>query len=224
MQLTIAHADYREGASIIAIPAGYDPAKLWLLVNGQVWTPQNFTVVGGQIIIAGDDLSSASIQIAQPIAQVTPDLADLTAKLNALLADKQTKALLTVTATPSRPVVSAEPTNLALLAGMDNRTGKRISGMDYLRQRITNTLTTPQGTQVLLRARGSNLQDLIDMPINPMGIATWITEIAHALSHPLAGLPDFVLGRVKIVTASGRGDLGLQLTGDWLGKEVEVAV
>ena len=65
MQLTIASAEYHNDSSVIDIPLGYNPAKLWLLINGQVWTPQNFIVVGGQIVITGEDFSNASIQIAQ---------------------------------------------------------------------------------------------------------------------------------------------------------------
>lgn len=49
---------------------------------------------------------------------------------------------------------------------MDRTTGRRIEGMDHLRQSITDILTTPLGTRLQRRDYGSLLPSLIDAPYN----------------------------------------------------------
>ncbi len=86
MLLTTVTAEYRDGNSLIAIPAGFDPALLWLLVNGQVWTAQNFTVSGGNIVIEDEDISAASIQVTQPVnAAESPLLATVSSESGELV-------------------------------------------------------------------------------------------------------------------------------------------
>ncbi|MFA5495173.1 MAG: GPW/gp25 family protein [Porticoccaceae bacterium] len=49
---------------------------------------------------------------------------------------------------------------------MNATTGRRIDGLDHLRQSVRDILTTPVGTRVMRRDYGSLLPDLIDQPLN----------------------------------------------------------
>lgn len=46
-------------------------------------------------------------------------------------------------------------------------TGKRLSGMDHLRQSIADILSTPLGSRVMRRDYGSRLFELVDRPVTP---------------------------------------------------------
>lgn len=157
----------------------------------------------------------------------TDALTAINNKLDALLASESSYAgsITAVSATTTTTiVVAAEPTDYRYIVGMDCNTGKLLRGIDFLRQRLADALTTPLGSQCLLRARGSNLQSLVDTPMNPIGLAGWIAAIAAALSSELAGIPDFTVSRVKLATATLSGQLGIDLTGEWLGQSVEITL
>lgn len=49
--------------------------------------------------------------------------------------------------------------------GMNNRTGRRIEGIEHLRQSVITILTTPIGSRVLRRDFGSRLYELLDKNI-----------------------------------------------------------
>jgi len=50
------------------------------------------------------------------------------------------------------------------MIGMDGTTGRRLTGLDHLRQSIKDILTTPVGSRVMRRDYGSELFQLIDQP------------------------------------------------------------
>ena len=50
--------------------------------------------------------------------------------------------------------------------GTDAITGRRLSGVDHLRQSIRDILTTPVGSRVMRRDYGSRLHELVDAPLN----------------------------------------------------------
>lgn len=50
--------------------------------------------------------------------------------------------------------------------GTDAITGRRLSGVDHLRQSIRDILTTPVGSRVMRRDYGSRLYELVDAPLN----------------------------------------------------------
>lgn len=226
MQLTIATATYN-GNTVVTLPNGFEPSKTLLVINGQIWTSNNYEVRDGAIVIAEDDLSAAVIQVVQ-LPDNSTAIDDLTKKINALLQARSTAAyqqvaVPTLTTTPP-PQTAALQADLRNLCGMDCNTGKLISGLPYLRQRITDALLTRIGSQCLLRPRGSLLQDKIDQPMNRLNLLLWIADVANALASPLAGVPDFVLSRVHITGATIAGQLGFTLTGKWAGADVEVTV
>lgn len=99
------------------------------------------------------------------------------------------------------------------MMGMCATTGKTVDGANYLRQRLTNALTTSVGTTTMLRERGCRLADLVDAPANGATMVDVYSAIAEALQSPLAGVPDF---RLSAVDALGfeDGALTLALTGE----------
>ncbi|SKA72233.1 Phage baseplate assembly protein W [Thiothrix eikelboomii] len=109
------------------------------------------------------------------------------------------------------------------LCGMDCNTGKMLRGLDYLRQRLADALTTRKAAQVLLRERGSDVPDLIDKTLRPDVVALWFAEIADALSSRYSGVPDFILERLRVVSRSD-SVLGIDIGGRWLGRDVELTL
>lgn len=146
----------------------------------------------------------------------------LNAALDAVIA--ASSRVVSAVPTTSRLVSTAEPTDIRNLRGMDCNTGKLIRGVDYLRQRLADALLTPKASQCLLRARGSNLHDLVDRPINSIHVLGWIASIAEALADKLSGVPDFELVRVKVMEANMDGKMGITLSGKWLGNPLDVAL
>ncbi|WP_296652884.1 GPW/gp25 family protein [Paraburkholderia sp.] len=50
--------------------------------------------------------------------------------------------------------------------GTSATTGKPLSGIEHLRQSITDILNTPKGSRVMRRDYGSDLPELVDAPMN----------------------------------------------------------
>lgn len=67
------------------------------------------------------------------------------------------------------------------MRGTDATTGKRLSGIDHLRQSIRDILTTPLGSRVMRREYGSRLFDLIDNPLNEVTLVEIFAATAEAL-------------------------------------------
>lgn len=51
--------------------------------------------------------------------------------------------------------------------GMSQQSGRRLSGIEHVRQSITDILMTPIGVRVMRREYGSLLPALVDQPQNP---------------------------------------------------------
>lgn len=66
--------------------------------------------------------------------------------------------------------------------GIDANTGKRLSGIDHLRQSIRDILTTPIGTRVMRRDYGSRLYQLVDAPLTRTTILDLYAATAEALA------------------------------------------
>ena len=67
--------------------------------------------------------------------------------------------------------------------GVNNRTGKRLSGVAHLRQSVSDILTTPIGSRVLVRDYGSDLFSLVDNPRDDMTRLQIIAASATALAR-----------------------------------------
>ncbi|EFV3689814.1 GPW/gp25 family protein [Salmonella enterica] len=67
--------------------------------------------------------------------------------------------------------------------GVNNRTGKRLSGVAHLRQSVSDILTTPIGSRVLVRDYGSELFSLVDNPRDDLTRLKIIAASATALAR-----------------------------------------
>lgn len=96
--------------------------------------------------------------------------------------------------------------------GINASTGKRLGGIDHLRQSIRDILTTPIGSRVMRREYGSRLFRLIDAPINRSTLMDMYAAVADALDQ---WEPRFQLELVQAVSAAP-GRLELDLTGKYM--------
>ena len=96
------------------------------------------------------------------------------------------------------------------MIGMDARTGRRLDGLEHLRQSIRDILTTPIGARVARRDYGSHLPDLIDQPMNAVGRMRLKAATALAL---MRWEPRLRLTSVTIQPAGPAGAYALVLDG-----------
>ena len=104
--------------------------------------------------------------------------------------------------------------------GINASTGKRLGGLDHLRQSIRDILTTPIGTRVMRRDYGSRIFSLVDAPMNRTTLLELYAATAEALEK---WEPRLKLESVKAVAASP-GHIELDITGKYLpdGKTVTI--
>ncbi|MCC5807242.1 MAG: GPW/gp25 family protein [Opitutales bacterium] len=67
--------------------------------------------------------------------------------------------------------------------GTDKRTGKRLTGLEHLRQSVADILSTPVGSRVMRRDYGSRLHALVDAPLTPDTLARIRAAAAEALGR-----------------------------------------
>ncbi|MCA0905135.1 GPW/gp25 family protein [Ruegeria marisrubri] len=65
--------------------------------------------------------------------------------------------------------------------GISATTGRKLGGIDHLRQSIRDILTTPIGSRVMRREYGSRLFDLIDAPFSSSVKLDIIAATAEAI-------------------------------------------
>lgn len=104
--------------------------------------------------------------------------------------------------------------------GMNAADGKRLSGIDHLRQSIRDILTTPVGTRVMRRDYGSRLYQLIDAPMNRSTMLALYAATADALRK---WEPRISVTSVKVSSADV-GSVVLELTGKYLPDGSEVTI
>jgi phage baseplate assembly protein W len=98
------------------------------------------------------------------------------------------------------------------MIGMDATTGRRLAGIDHLRQSIRDILTTPVGSRVMRRDYGSRLFDLIDAPYSP---ATKLAIIAATVEALMAWEPRIAVEEVTLRTFEP-GRIVIDLIGRYL--------
>ncbi|MCP3965122.1 MAG: phage baseplate protein [Lentisphaerae bacterium] len=99
------------------------------------------------------------------------------------------------------------------MTGIDHTTGRYLSGLNHLKQSITDILTTPIGTRVMRREYGSRLPRLVDAPLNSSTLVDLYSATAEALQR---WEPRFKLTEVTTNTASASAQVELILTGEYL--------
>lgn len=94
------------------------------------------------------------------------------------------------------------------MIGMDRVTGKRLGGIDHLRQSIADILTTPVGSRVMRRDYGSLLPELIDQPQSG---STAVQLYAATCAALLRWEPRIRLSNVSVEhVAAGRSLISLE--------------
>ncbi|MFK3817014.1 GPW/gp25 family protein [Pseudomonas sp. NPDC089407] len=106
------------------------------------------------------------------------------------------------------------------MIGVDRRTGQPLSGLDHLKQSIEDILTTPLGSRRMRPEYGSNLRRFVDLPVNEGWKSAVQAEVARALGR---WEPRVQLERVRVVSVLD-GQIGLELTGQYLGNSAVVEV
>lgn len=96
--------------------------------------------------------------------------------------------------------------------GLNATDGKRLGGMEHLRQSIRDILTTPLGSRVMRRDYGSRLFELIDAPVNRETIIDIYAATAEAIAR---WEPRFQTTRV-VITGAQPGRVELDLIGNYL--------
>lgn len=98
------------------------------------------------------------------------------------------------------------------MQGMNVRTGRRVSGVEHLRQSIINILSTPLGTRIYRREYGSRLFALLDQPMNQ----AWQVEIYAAVAEALNRWePRLALQQVEVHKQQD-GRVLIDVTGEYL--------
>lgn len=97
------------------------------------------------------------------------------------------------------------------MAGMSRATGAALSGIDHIRQSITDILSTPIGTRLGRREYGSLIPDLIDQPMTAANILRIYAATAVALSRHEDRIR---LRRVGLAAGDRPGAATLTIIGD----------
>jgi len=94
------------------------------------------------------------------------------------------------------------------LIGMSATTGQALTGLEHLRQSITDILTTPIGARVMRRDYGSDLFNLLDHPGNKANLLRVYAATIEAL---LRFEPRIKPRRVQIDGITEQGHITLTL-------------
>ena len=99
------------------------------------------------------------------------------------------------------------------MIGMDNSSGRTLSGTAHLAQSIADILSTPLGSRVMRRDYGSLLFELIDRPIN--GAVRMLIHAATAIAIR-KWEPRLKLTRVSLSNGGADGALSITIEGQRL--------
>jgi len=94
--------------------------------------------------------------------------------------------------------------------GMNKSNGRRISGIEHVRQSIADILTTPIGSVVMKRDYGSLLPELIDHPTNSANTLRCMSATVMAVSQ---WEPRVSTSRVGIALGEVDGEMFIDLEG-----------
>ncbi len=98
------------------------------------------------------------------------------------------------------------------MQGISAVNGKRLDGVEHLRQSISDILTTPIGSRVMRRDYGSRIFSLIDAPMNRSTLLAIYAATADAIEQ---WEPRFQLSQV-VASSASPGAVVLDMTGNYL--------
>jgi uncharacterized protein len=82
--------------------------------------------------------------------------------------------------------------------GTDRNTGRLISGVPYLWQRLSDVIATPVGSLVGRRDFGSRMFEMLDRNVDPGFYMDAFVLLAEAINNPANGLDDFRLSTMRV--------------------------
>ncbi len=97
------------------------------------------------------------------------------------------------------------------MRGMNQNTGRALSGMAHLKQSVRRLLTTPKGSRVMRCTYGSRLFELIDNPLTAETLADIIAETAGVIQ---AWEPRINVQKVTVQSLAA-GRVVLSITGQY---------
>lgn len=103
---------------------------------------------------------------------------------------------------------------------MDRTTGRRITGMEHLKQSIADILTTPLGSRIERRTYGSLIPELIDQPGNA---ATRLRCYAAIASAVMKWEPRLRVTRIGMTDGERPGHAVIELQGEYMGRMVSLS-
>ncbi len=103
--------------------------------------------------------------------------------------------------------------------GVNNRTGKRLSGVAHFRQSVSDILTTPIGSRVRVRGYGCALFSLVDNPRDDMTRLQIIAASATALARW-----ETRLKVTRVLVSFPEGESGCVLDIEGINKETNLPV
>lgn len=103
---------------------------------------------------------------------------------------------------------------------MHRTTGRRIAGLEHLKQSVADILTTPLGSRLQRRTYGSLLPNLIDQPDNAATRLRCYAAIASAL---MKWEPRLRVTRVAMSSGDRPGQAIVDLQGEYLGQMVSLS-
>ncbi len=104
-----------------------------------------------------------------------------------------------------------------------SHTGKAISGLVYLRQRLSDAVGTPKGSLVGAREYGSNWYKLQDRNVDGDFYMDSYITLSDAINNPANGLDDFLLETMAIEIISER-QIELSFAGQLLSNGEPVTI
>ncbi|KVN46904.1 phage baseplate protein [Burkholderia territorii] len=105
---------------------------------------------------------------------------------------------------------------MAALVGMCRRTGRLIGGVEHLVQSIADILSTRKGTRRERPEYGSDLPEMIDLPITRGWISAAQAEAARAIAR---WEPRIALDRVNVLSVVD-GKVTFRIAGQYDGDDV----
>lgn len=96
--------------------------------------------------------------------------------------------------------------------GMNAGTGRELSGIEHVRQSVSDILSTPLGSRVMRRDYGSRLSSLVDAPMNRSTLLQIYMATAEALHR---WEPRIRVRRVSASVAEA-GRVALNIEGEYL--------
>lgn len=96
------------------------------------------------------------------------------------------------------------------MIGMNRKTGRRIEGIEHIKQSINDILTTPIGSSLMNREYGSLLPELIDHPTNDANTLRLMSATVMAISQ---WDPRVAINRVGVVLGNVAGEIFIDLDG-----------